>query len=152
MKVITYGTFDTLHFGHFELLRRAKALGNELIVGVSTDEFNKTKGKESCFPYLIRKSWVESLKFVDHVIPESSWLQKERDIKQLKVDLMVMGDDWKGKFDHLPCRIIYLPRTPQISSTLIKGAMQNCLEEYIAELLPPLDSTENRLTSGHNYN
>jgi glycerol-3-phosphate cytidylyltransferase len=118
--IITYGTFDTFHYGHIEILNKSKKLGDFLIVGVSTDEFNETKGKKSLFPFLKRKEWVESLKCVDLVIPESNWGQKEKDIKEHNVNILTMGDDWVGKFDHLPCQVVYLKRTDGISSTQIK--------------------------------
>lgn len=120
VKIITYGTFDTFHYGHLELLKRSKELGDYLIVAVSTDEFNALKGKESKFSYKIRKSWVESIRFVDLVISEHSWEQKINDIKKYNVDILTMGDDWKGKFNYLPCQCVYFPRTPDISSTQIK--------------------------------
>lgn len=119
-KVITYGTFDTFHYGHLELLLRAKSLGDYLIVAVSTDQFNEIKGKKSYFDFQKRKSWIESLKCVDLVIPEISWDQKEEDIKKYNIDIFVMGDDWKEKFNFLPCRVIYLPRSESVSSTAIK--------------------------------
>ena len=121
-KVITYGTFDLLHYGHINLLRRAKELGDYLIVALSTDEFNRGKGKECYFSYEERKMLVESIRYVDLVIPESCWEQKIDDVKEFKVDTFVMGDDWKGKFDFLKdyCEVVYLPRTPEISSTKIK--------------------------------
>ena len=119
-KVITYGTFDLLHYGHIELLRRAKELGDYLIVAVSTDEFNALKGKQSFCSFENRIRVVEAVTYVDEVISETCWEQKEIDIKTLGVDVFVMGDDWKGKFDNLPCEVVYLPRTPNISSTLIK--------------------------------
>lgn len=120
-KVITYGTFDLLHYGHINLLKRAKALGDYLIVGLSTNEFNKEKGKACYFSYEERKSLLESIWYVDLVIPERSWEQKIDDIKE-KVDVFVIGDDWKGKFDYLKdyCEVIYLSRTPEISTTKIK--------------------------------
>ncbi|PNT91461.1 glycerol-3-phosphate cytidylyltransferase [Clostridium thermosuccinogenes] len=121
-KVITYGTFDLLHYGHINLLKRAKALGDYLIVGLSTNEFNKEKGKACYFSYEERKSLLESIRYVDLVIPERSWEQKIDDIKEYKVDVFVIGDDWKGKFDYLKdyCEVIYLSRTPEISTTKIK--------------------------------
>lgn len=119
--VITYGTFDTFHYGHLELLRRSKELGDRLIVAVSTDEFNLLKGKQSMFPYSKRKEWVESISLVDLVIPENNWEQKEKDIVDYNVDILTMGDDWKGKFDYLNCKVVYLNRTPEISSTAIKS-------------------------------
>ena len=120
--VITYGTFDLLHYGHINLLRRAKELGDFLIVAVSSDEFNKNKGKFSYFSYDERKRMVEAVRYVDQVIPENTWEQKRSDIKQFNVDVFVMGNDWEGKFDDLKdiCEVVYLPRTPEISTTKIK--------------------------------
>jgi glycerol-3-phosphate cytidylyltransferase len=124
-KVITYGTFDMLHYGHVNLLQRAKQYGDYLIVALSTDEFNLQKGKQCYFSYNERKRLVESIRYVDLVIPETSWDQKIKDIKEFKVDTFIMGDDWKGKFDFLKeyCEVIYLPRTPEISTTKIKSDM-----------------------------
>ena len=122
-RVITYGTYDLLHFGHINLLKRAKKLGDYLIVALSTDEFNlKEKNKKSYFSYNKRKDLLESIRYVDLVIPEESWDQKISDIKELKIDTFVIGDDWKGKFDFLKeyCEVVYLPRTPEISTTQIK--------------------------------
>jgi glycerol-3-phosphate cytidylyltransferase len=123
VKVLTYGTFDAFHYGHLELLMRAKLLGDYLIVGLSTDSFNKTKGKESKFDYETRRKWLESIKCVDKVIPEYSWVQKTDDILANNVDIFVMGDDWQGKFDDLPCQVKYLKRTPNIRSTEIKNIL-----------------------------
>lgn len=124
-KVITYGTFDLLHYGHINILRRAKSLGDYLIVGLSTDEFNaQSKGKVSYFSYEQRKCMLEAVKYVDEVIPESNWDQKIADVRKYNVDVFVMGDDWIGKFDFLKKEgidVIYLPRTPEISSTQIKN-------------------------------
>ena len=126
-RVITYGTFDLFHVGHLRLLKRARELGDYLIVGVSTDEFNRLKGKKSVFPFEERKEIVESIKFVDKVIAEENWEQKIDDIKKYKIDIFVMGDDWKGKFDFLKkyCEVIYLPRTENISSTLLKDRLKD---------------------------
>ena len=117
--VLTYGTFDMFHIGHLNILRRAKELGDYLIVGVSTDEFNALKGKKAFMPYEHRKQIVESIRYVDKVIPEKTWEQKVEDIKKYGVDVFVMGDDWKGKFDYLKkyCEVVYLPRTPGICSS-----------------------------------
>ncbi|MBL4955054.1 glycerol-3-phosphate cytidylyltransferase [Neobacillus sp. OS1-32] len=121
-KVITYGTYDLLHFGHVNLLRRARELGDYLIVGLSTDEFNKGKHKEAYHSYENRKLILESIRYVDEVIPEQTWDQKIQDVIKHNVDIFVMGDDWEGKFDFLKdyCEVIYLPRTVGISTTKIK--------------------------------
>ena len=122
-KVITYGTFDLLHYGHINLLRRAKELGDYLIVALSTDEFNwNSKSKKCYFSYEKRKQLLEAIRYVDLVIPEESWEQKLSDVKEFRVDTFVMGDDWEGKFDFLKehCEVIYLSRTPDIPTTQIK--------------------------------
>ena len=121
-RIITYGTFDVLHYGHVNLLKRAKALGDYLIVGLSSDEFNQIKNKKSYYTYEQRKIILESCRYVDLVIPEYNWEQKTYDIKTYNVDIFVMGDDWEGKFDFLKkyCEVIYLPRTPNVSSRQTK--------------------------------
>ena len=123
-RVITYGTFDLLHYGHINLLRRAKALGDYLIVALSTDEFNwNEKQKKTYFSYEQRKHLLESIRYVDLVIPEENWNQKRTDMKEYHIDTFVMGDDWKGKFDLLKeegVDVVYLSRTPEISSSKIK--------------------------------
>lgn len=122
-RVITYGTFDLLHYGHINLLRRAKALGDYLIVALSTDEFNwEGKRKKCFFSYEERRQLLEAIRYVDLVVPEESWEQKVSDIQTYRIDTFVMGDDWKGKFDFLKeyCDVVYLPRTPEISTTRIK--------------------------------
>lgn len=127
-RVITYGTFDLLHYGHINLLRRAKQYGDYLIVAVSTDEFNKEKGKKSYFSYEKRKMLVEAIRYVDLVIPEKNWNQKITDIKEYHIDTFVIGDDWKGKFDYLKdegINVVYLPRTPEISTSQIKSDLYN---------------------------
>ena len=126
-RVITYGTFDLLHYGHINLLRRAKSFGDYLIVGLSTDEFNlEMKGKECYFSYEQRKALLEAVRFVDLVIPETSWEQKARDVRLYHIDLFVMGNDWEGKFDGLReyCRVEYLPRTPEISTSQMKKELK----------------------------
>ncbi len=124
-KVITYGTYDLLHYGHINLLRRARELGDYLVVGLSTDEFNRDqKGKVCYFSYEQRKSMLEAVRFVDEVIPENCWDQKRSDVHEHEVDVFVMGDDWKGKFDFLKeegVEVVYLSRTPEISTTQIKN-------------------------------
>ncbi len=122
-KIITYGTFDLFHFGHLEILRRAKNLGDYLIVAVSTDEFNAIKNKKCIYPFAHRKAIVSQIKYVDEVIAEQNWQQKESDIKNHQVKILVMGLDWQGKFDYLKelCEVHYLERTPNISSSGIKA-------------------------------
>lgn len=124
-RVLTYGTFDTLHHGHIRLLRRARALGDYLVVGLSTDEFNAGKGKAAQFSFEERKYDLEAIRYVDLVIPENSWDQKADDVRLFGIDVFTMGDDWEGKFDFLKdkCDVHYLPRTPSISSTQIRKAM-----------------------------
>ncbi|MBQ7888182.1 MAG: glycerol-3-phosphate cytidylyltransferase [Erysipelotrichaceae bacterium] len=128
-RVITYGTFDLLHWGHVELLKRAKALGDYLIVALSTDEFNQIKGKKAYHNYDERKVMLEALRTVDLVIPEESWIQKRHDILEYHVDVLVMGDDWKGQFDELSdiCEVIYLSRTEGISTSKIKHDLESIL-------------------------
>ena len=126
-KVITYGTFDLLHCGHINLLKRAKSLGDYLIVVISTDEFNWNKKQKKCyFTYEQRKTLVEAVRYVDLVIPEESWEQKVTDVHEYHIDTFVMGDDWKGKFDFLEkegVEVVYLPRTPEVSTTEIKNSL-----------------------------
>ena len=123
-RIITYGTYDLLHYGHIKLLQRAKALGDYLIVGLSTDEFNWNEKHKKCyFTYEERKEMLESLRCFDLVIPEENWEQKKEDMHLYHIDTFVIGDDWKGKFDFLKdegVEVIYLPRTPEISTTQIK--------------------------------
>ncbi|WP_409295794.1 glycerol-3-phosphate cytidylyltransferase [Peribacillus sp. SCS-26] len=122
-KVLTYGTFDLLHPGHINLLNRAKALGDYLVVAVSTDEFNAGKGKDAYHSYENRKLILENLRMVDEVIPEATWDQKIQDVLDHKIDIFVMGDDWKGHFDFLNeyCEVVYLPRTVGVSTSKIKS-------------------------------
>ena len=127
-KVITYGTFDLLHYGHINLLRRAKELGDYLIVALSTDEFNwNEKGKKCYFSYEQRKKLLEAIRYVDLVIPEENWDQKIADVREFRVDTFGLGDDWEGKFDFLKayCEVVYLPRTPEISTTQIKRELKD---------------------------
>ena len=123
--VLTYGTFDVLHIGHINLLRRARELGDRLIVGLSTDEFNAVKHKTSLLDYNNRKTVLEAVRYVDLVIPETNWEQKTRDVQEYRVDIFVIGDDWAGEFDFLSelCEVKYLPRTGDISSTLVKQTL-----------------------------
>lgn len=128
-RVITYGTFDLLHYGHIHLLRRARELGDYLIVALSTDEFNTvSKNKTTYFTYEQRKLLLESIRYVDLVIPEENWEQKAHDMHMYDVDVFVMGDDWEGRFDFLKdegVEVVYLPRTPEISTTQIKNDLNN---------------------------
>lgn len=127
-RILTYGTFDLLHYGHINLLKRAKALGDYLIVAVSTDEFNELKGKKAYHNYETRKMMLEAIRYVDLVIPEENWEQKINDIKRYEADVVVMGSDWAGsdKFDYLQdyCEVVYLPRTEGISTTKIKRDLE----------------------------
>ncbi|ABL73085.1 MULTISPECIES: glycerol-3-phosphate cytidylyltransferase [Paracoccus] len=125
-RVLTYGTFDTLHYGHIRLLQRARALGDYLIVGLSTDEFNASKNKQAFHSWEERKAHLEALRYVDLVIPERTWEQKPHDVKLYHVDIFTMGSDWQGKFDDLSalCEVIYLERTNGISSTMIRSSLQ----------------------------
>ena len=123
-RVITYGTFDLLHYGHINLLRRAKELGDYLIVALSTDEFNREGKSKACyFSYEQRKQLLEAIRYVDLVIPEETWEQKTTDVALYHVDTFVIGNDWEGKFDFLKdqCEVVYLPRTEEISTTKIKA-------------------------------
>lgn len=123
-RIITYGIFDLLHYGHINLLKRAKELGDYLVVGLSTDEFNLNEKNKKCyFSYEQRKQLLESIRYVDLVIPEEGWNQKLTDVDLYQIDTFVIGDDWKGKFDFLKekCDVIYLPRTPEISTSQIKS-------------------------------
>lgn len=121
-KVLTYGTFDLLHTGHINILRRAKEYGDYLVVAISTDEFNALKGKKAYYSFEQRKAILEAIRYVDEVIPEHNWEQKVEDVKKHAIDVFVMGDDWEGDFDFLKdqCEVIYLPRTAGISTTQIK--------------------------------
>ncbi len=133
-KVITYGTFDLFHIGHLNILKRAKALGDYLIVCLSTDEFNKIeKNKETIISYDDRKAILEALRYVDLVIPENCWEQKVKDVQEFKIDTFVMGDDWAGKFDFLAeyCDVVYLPRTADISTTIIKKHLNDGLKTRV---------------------
>ena len=121
-RILTYGTFDTLHFGHIRLLQRARALGDYLIVGLSTEAFNIKKNKKAHHNWEERKFFLEALRYVDLVIKEENWDQKRDDVQLYHVDIFTMGSDWSGEFDFLSnlCEVVYLPRTPAISSTQIR--------------------------------
>lgn len=134
--VITYGTFDLLHVGHIRLLTRARSLGDRLIVGLSTDEFNEKKGKAAIFNYANRREILLALRLVDDVIPELNWNQKRKDIQQYGAHMLAMGDDWAGKFDELSdqVEVVYLPRTEAISTTEIKTVISKITEERLQTL------------------
>lgn len=123
-RVLTYGTFDLLHYGHVRLLKRARELGDYLVVALSSDEFNAGKGKKSFYPYDVRREMLESIRYVDLVIPENCWEQKIDDVKNYGIDVVVMGGDWAGsdRFEYLKeyCEVVYLDRTPGISTTQVK--------------------------------
>jgi len=127
MLVLTYGTYDLFHYGHIRLLERARTQGTRLGVGLSTDEFNALKGKKAFMTYREREELLLSCRFVDFVFPEITWEQKRDDIKSHGAGVLVMGDDWKGKFDELEslCRIVYLERTPLISSSLLRDGLKS---------------------------
>ena len=139
--VLTYGTFDMFHIGHLNLLNRLKKLGDTLIVGISTDEFNIIKGKKTLIPYEQRVKIVENIKCVDLVISEIDWTQKIEDIKKYSVDIFAMGDDWKGKFDSLEdyCEVHYLPRTENVSTSNLKKSLNNFLSVPREDILNAFD-------------
>lgn len=143
--VLTYGTFDLFHVGHLRMLQRLRALGDELIVGVSTDEFNAIKGKQSIYSYQERSEIVSALECVDKVIPESNWEQKIDDIQKYNVNIFGIGEDWRGKFDFLAphCDIVYLQRTPSISTTEVKRALSTLDSDKIKAIKLGLDSVLN---------
>jgi glycerol-3-phosphate cytidylyltransferase len=125
--IITYGTFDMFHIGHLRLLQRLKGMADELIVAISTDEFNREKGKKVMIPYEQRAEIVANIKCVDKVIPEENWEQKVSDVKKYNVDIFAMGNDWEGEFDFLKehCEVVYLERTKDISTTQLKKSLSN---------------------------
>lgn len=140
-KVITYGTFDLLHVGHIRLFERLRQLGDHLIVAVSTDEFNAEKGKRSVFGYEDRAHIVRAIRHVDEVIPERSWEQKRTDIVEHGVSVFAIGEDWRGRFDHLSdvCEVVYLERTEGISTTAIKSALSRISPKTIEDLQAALE-------------
>ncbi|MDR1002590.1 MAG: glycerol-3-phosphate cytidylyltransferase [Oscillospiraceae bacterium] len=144
-RILTYGTFDLLHYGHIRLLQRAKALGDYLVVALSTDEFNwNEKGKKTYHSYQTRKEMLEALRVVDLVIPENNWEQKPTDVKEYHIDTVVMGGDWAGsdKFEYLKeyCEVVYLDRTEGVSTTKIKQELQ--LQEPNGTQLPETPSSK----------
>ena len=137
-RVITYGTFDLMHFGHINLLRRAKEQGDYLVVALSEDEFNKKEKNKVCyFSYEERKQHLEAIRYVDLVIPEKNWGQKVHDIRLFQIDVFVMGDDWEGKFDALKdyCEVVYVKRTPAVSTSRIKSDLSG---GYGWDINPPV--------------
>ncbi len=142
--IITYGTFDMFHIGHLKLLKRLKAMGDELIVAVSTDEFNQLKGKKTLIPYQQRADIVEAIKYVDKVIPEDNWEQKVTDVATHNVSTFVIGDDWQGKFDFLKehCEVKYLPRTEGVSTTMLKQSLSAIQHISKSDLINALDILE----------
>lgn len=139
--ILTYGTFDLFHIGHLRLLERLRALGDRLVVGVSTDEFNALKGKKTVVPFADRLEIIRGLRCVDLAIAENSWEQKAEDIARHQVAILGMGHDWQGKFDDLSalCEVVYLPRTEGISSTDIRNSLKVLTPEHINELKQALD-------------
>jgi glycerol-3-phosphate cytidylyltransferase len=137
-RILTYGTYDLFHLGHVRLLARARALGDMLIVGLSTDEFNAVKGKTCVMPFEQRRVMLEACRHVDLVIPETCWEQKQSDVVDHGVDTFVMGDDWAGKFDGLKalCDVVYLPRTPDISTTELKRRIVTYRQLYLSSSEP----------------
>jgi glycerol-3-phosphate cytidylyltransferase len=140
-KIITYGTFDLFHVGHVRLLQRLRGLGDHLIVGVSSDEFNAKKGKRSVFSYEERAEIVRSVRYVDEVIPEHTWEQKREDIVRHGASIFAIGADWKGHFDELHdiCEVVYLERTEGISTTSIREALERISPKTIADLKAALE-------------
>jgi glycerol-3-phosphate cytidylyltransferase len=140
--VLTYGTFDLFHIGHLNVLKRLRGLGDRLIVGVSTDEFNAVKGKKPVVPFEQRIEIVRSIKYVDEAIPEENWEQKRLDIQRYGVDVFGIGDDWRGKFDDLgdSVEVVYLPRTEGISTTEMKRVLSAFDERHVDQLKRTLDS------------
>lgn len=139
--IITYGTFDLFHIGHVNLLRRLRALGDRLVVGCSTDEFNALKGKKTVMPYVHRAAIVSAIRYVDKVFPEESWEQKRDDIRREDAGIFAMGEDWTGRFDDLSdiCQVVYLPRTQDVSTTEIRQWVSAMHAERIDELRHALD-------------
>lgn len=143
--IITYGTYDLFHIGHVRLLQRARQLGDRLVVGVSSDEFNTLKGKKSIMPYQDRAEIVGALSCVDETFPEHNWEQKAQDIVRHQASVLVMGDDWTGKFDHFKslCEVVYLPRTAGISSSEVKATLSALKDDKIQELHEALSVLQN---------
>lgn len=143
-RVITYGTFDMFHIGHLKLLERLKDMADELIVAVSTDEFNAIKGKKTLIPYDQRVEIVANIKCVNKVIPEKDWEQKIDDIQKYNIDIFAIGNDWEGKFDFLKeyCEVVYLDRTENISTTALKKSLTNFLSIPKEDILAAFEVLE----------
>jgi glycerol-3-phosphate cytidylyltransferase len=146
--VITYGTFDLFHIGHLRLLQRLRSLGDRLVVGVSTDEFNAVKGKKTVVPYAHRADIVASIREVDTVFPEDNWAQKRDDIVRERADIFAMGDDWVGRFDDLSdlCKVVYLPRTRDVSTTEIRQMVTALHAERVDELQRAVQHVQDLVT------
>lgn len=142
--IITYGTFDMFHVGHLNLLRRLSEMADNLIVAVSTDEFNLGKGKKTLIPYEQRAQIVQSIQYVDLVIPEHNWEQKSSDVEQYNIDIFAIGDDWQGKFDFLKaqCEVVYLERTQNISTTSLKKSLTRFLSIPHQDLIQAFEVLE----------
>lgn len=142
--ILTYGTFDLFHVGHVKLLQRLKSMGDRLVVGCSTDEFNEKKGKKCIIPFIDRVNILESCRYVDIVFPEESWDQKISDIRKFDANIFAMGDDWSGKFDFLQyetgCLVMYLARTPGVSTTDLKGVLRAIDQERISSIKHVVDN------------
>lgn len=149
VRILTYGTFDLFHVGHVRLLKRLRDLGDELIVGCSTDKFNSIKGKKTVMPYESRKEILLSCKHVHSVFAEETWDQKRGDVKKFNADIFAMGDDWAGHFNDLEdlCKVVYLPRTEGISSTKIKQFTASQLETELASIISEVENIKTRLLS-----
>lgn len=139
--ILTYGTFDLFHIGHLRLLERLRDMGDQLVVGVSTDEFNVSKGKKTVVPFQDRLAIIRGLRCVNFAFAETCWEQKAGDITEYQVAVLGMGSDWQGKFDQLSnlCEVIYLPRTEGVSSTQIRNSLKVLSSEHITELKQALD-------------
>jgi len=139
--IITYGTFDLFHVGHVRLLQRLRRLGDRLVIGLSSEEFNAIKGKKTIISYSDRKEILESCRYVDKVFPENNWEQKRQDILREKADIFAMGDDWAGKFDDLRdiCEVVYIPRTPDISTTDLKNYLASLKQENVKAIKNMID-------------
>lgn len=142
--IITYGTFDLFHIGHLNLLKNLHYLGDRLIVAVSTDEFCKSKGKHTLIPFEQRTQIVNAIEYVDLVIAEKNWEQKEKDIKKHKVDIFGIGNDWEGQFDHLKefCEVVYLDRTSDVSTKNLKNSLKNFLSIPREDIIKAFDVLE----------